>query len=241
MKTIADYFNRACNTYDNHCDLQTTVGKKLITYLQTYINHTGSIIDIGCGTGITTKKLADSILYQQFHAIDLANDLLLKANKRLANYSIRIYQANFDHLTYSPYRFDIIFSNMSLHWSEDLFLTLAQLNQLIHPSGLLIFTIPLDGTFTELNNHFEVNKFYSAKKIITGLTNAGYRIIAQQEETISSTFNTTLETLRSIKLIGANHTIAKKQNSLHGKTFFKKINIQQLSYHIGYFIAKKAY
>lgn len=233
-------FNKAHHTYDHHSQLQQTIGLQLIHMLRSFPFHnTPRIIDLGCGTGWITEKLAHTYHDADLHALDFAENLLHKANERLARYAIHLHHADFNALPESDFPFDIIFSNMALHWSPNLFSTLQSLIAHLSNHGVLAFSLPLAGTFRELQPHFAVNKFYDAATLAQDLDACGYEIAIAHTETHVRTFNNTLSALKSIQQVGANVT-ERNVNHLRGKTHFKQLQLHSLTYRIGYFIATKS-
>jgi trans-aconitate 2-methyltransferase len=80
------------------------------------------LLDAGCGSGRTTKLLADKITQGQIYAIDNDANMVKKAKDKLMGFkSIKIFQADlldFDS-SQTTIRFDIVFSNAVLHWVSD--------------------------------------------------------------------------------------------------------------------------
>ena len=157
--SVCSSFNRAANSYDTHCDLQQKVGDRLIAKLQKYCSQANSILDVGCGTGLITQKLIATYQSPSFHALDIAEALLAKAKIRLPNHTT-FHTANFDCLDAFLEPVDVIFSNMSLHWSANLNATIKSLTTSLNSQGYIAFSMPTAGTFSELKwpiakMHFE--------------------------------------------------------------------------------------
>lgn len=236
---IKKSFNQAAASYDAHCHLQQSIGNKLLSLLALYPYESPRILDLGCGTGIVTEKLAAAYHYQALHAIDFADHLLEIAVSRFAATKITLQQADFDRLPNQPKSFDIIFSNMALHWSAHFQKTVGFITSQLKDHGLIAFTLPLIGTLQELTPHFKTNTFFKDDDIIQLLAHHDCDVIQSQQEVISLNFNDTLSALKSIKQVGANATAQPSSLFLRGKTFLNTIEIHKLTYHIGYFIARK--
>lgn len=232
---VKRHFNKANKTYDNHCGLQQSTGEKLIALTRPLINQTNHIIDLGCGTGITTEKLAQAFSYQTFHGLDIAGELLKKTKQRLPG--IFIHESSFDNLPNQ--NFDLIFSNMALQWSHDFNHTLSIIKSKLHAQGLLAFTVPLAGTLVELKHHYALNHFLSIDEIKDHLQQNQLTTLIQQTEKISLSFDTLFSALRSIKNVGANYTGRRIHKGLRGKAMVNMRLAQRLTYVIGHFIAKK--
>jgi malonyl-CoA O-methyltransferase len=134
---IRECFNRSLTTYDNHCDIQTQTGIKLIKDLKDLNLRPNSIVDLGCGTGITTEHLASLYEnYYKFYAIDIADKLLLKAKDRLEKYNIITLEKSLeDFLGNEKILFDLVFYNMVLQWSNNLDDVLKKIYQKLNLGG----------------------------------------------------------------------------------------------------------
>lgn len=231
---VKRHFNKANKTYDQHCGLQQSTGEKLIGLTRPLISHINHIIDLGCGTGLTTEKVAHAFSYRTFHALDIAKELLNKTKQRLP--SIVIHESSFDDLP--DQHFDLIFSNMALQWSQDLSHTLATIKSRLSPKGLLVFSIPLAGTLIELKHNYALNHFFSDNDVQRYLQQHELTLLEQKIEKISLHFDTLFSALKSIKNVGANYTGRKLHTGLRGKTLLNKRMAQRLTYVIGYYIVK---
>ena len=69
---IQHSFNRAASSYDDHCHAQQRAGSKLIQLIKPLHAQAERVLDLGCGTGMTTQQLASQYDYQDFHAIDIS-------------------------------------------------------------------------------------------------------------------------------------------------------------------------
>lgn len=238
---IKNAFNKAGNSYDTHSSLQKYVGSQLIQLMLTVFHKQKlpRIIDLGCGTGSVTQQLIDNIPMSELHAVDIAEDLLKIARARLKNPNVHIYSRAFDQAQDSDTFFDIAFSNMSLHWSEHFHATIQSLHTQLNKHGIIAFSVPLPGSLAELSPHFAVNDFQTAEDITQTLADIGFDVLALENEKVTLPFADTLSALKSIKNVGANTSKAKSQKPLSGKSLINRIEIRELTYRIGYYIARK--
>jgi len=241
---IKKCFNKAARTYDQHGNIQKKVGERLLTLLHPYFKEINTIIDLGCGTGFTTEKLANLYpFYQHFYAVDIADQLLKKATERLTHLTITIEEKNFNDFHYPHCAFDLVFSNMALHWSGDIKHTFLHIQNQMNKNGLFCFSLPLENTLQEFNS---VKKdFFSLEEIKNYLLSTKFSLLTYHKETILLTFSSIKEALLSLKLTGTYYT-RHRVTSLRGKSYLKellqsvKINSPfLLTYEIGYFLVRK--
>jgi malonyl-CoA O-methyltransferase len=239
---IKKAFNKAANQYDASCELQLKTGAALIELLKKHVLQSNSILDAGCGTGLMTKNLAAQFDFKEFYAIDMADQLLERAKEKLHPLNIRVELADFNHIQHIPTLFDIIYANLSLHWSDNLDHTLVSMRNKLNNNGTFAFSIPLFDTFQEIRNYCSINTFSEMPFIKQRILNTGLDILDAKTQTITFQFENILEALKSIKLFGGDF-VAKENRD---KSSFTKLRKQiksnnpvELNYHVGYFIVKK--
>jgi len=233
---VANAFNASSFTYDEHARMQTETGQSLIQKITKIKNDFHHVLDAGCGTGVTTESLARAIHFQSLHAVDIADRALPKG----PSFDKRIHFNNldFNSINLLPQKFDLIFSNMALHWSHSLSDTLNNFRSAITHNGMLAFTIPLHGTFTEIKEHFSIHHFFNQQQVIDMLCTSSFHLIHQSEQIYHETFLNAITALRSLKLTGVHHVDQPRKASLRGKEFINSLSFNSLSYVNGFFIAE---
>lgn len=228
-------FAKASETYDKYSLPQQIIGNNLIAILLKYMQEAFNIIDLGCGTGIVTEQLAHRIPFENFHAMDLVDKFLIKARERLCNTPINIYQQDFEEIPHTEILFDLVFSNMSLQWALDFEKVLQIIFKMTKATSLIAFSIPIEGTFHELNTSSR-NNFYTIEKLNTLLNTVGFKIKELSDETLVFNYQTWVSALKSIKHTGANYLFKPSKNN----SSILKAKPTQLTYHVAYVIASRA-
>lgn len=230
-------FNRASDTYDEYSLIQREVCKNLLKQLKNLNFRHDVIADFACGTGISTREIINVFSCKTLYAIDFCDELLEKAkNKKLGSKVIFIL-ADFDDVVFLKNSFQLLICNMGFQWALDLKHTLTTLLLQLSDFGVMAFSMPLQGTFNELKNTYR-NYFLDSQSIVDLLEEIGFEIFSFQEENFIEIFNTPIETIRSIKNIGANCLIHRKSGE--GLPSVRLIKNTQLTYRIGFFIVKKS-
>ncbi len=232
---IKSSFNKAAPSYNKFDFIQKIIGIKLISQLPNkFFNR---VIDLGCGTGWTTRTLVEQIQFHHCEAIDIAELMIVEAKKLHLKGKIQFNTGSFDHLLEDNY--DLIFSNLALHWSTDFTATLASIYTALKTGGCFAFSIPLPGTFNELHRNFSVRNFISSRKISDTLIKFKFRIVQSGVFHESLTFDSTLETLRALKKTGATICQKSRLSFKKNKILIKENLVHQLSYCIGTYIVEK--
>jgi trans-aconitate 2-methyltransferase len=96
------------------------------------------VVDLGCGTGELTRRLADALPNSNVTGIDSSAHMLEKA-AAFANPNLHFEQGDQSQLTGE---WDLIFSNAALHWSENHTVLISDLFRKLKPGGQIAVQIP---------------------------------------------------------------------------------------------------
>lgn len=143
-------FSRAARTYDAAAVLERKVGDQLIERLDVVKLVPKAILDVGCGTGYCTRLLAKRYRRAQVIGVDLAHTMTARARHAAGWFSrSRFVNAAAEQLPFADASFDMLVSNLMLHWSDPS-TVFAELSRLVRPGGLLVFTSYGPDTLQEL-------------------------------------------------------------------------------------------
>ena len=96
------------------------------------------VIDLGCGTGELTRRLADALPDSDVLGIDSSAEMLTKAAAR-ARLGLRFEQCRIEE---AGTDWDLIFSNAAIHWVDDHESLVPRLLSLLRPNGQLVVQVP---------------------------------------------------------------------------------------------------
>lgn len=105
-------------------------------------NDLTKAIDLGCGTGEQTAILADKFNNCNFLGIDSSSEMLEKS-KILATDNLYFRKATTEEVIISAEKWDLIFSNAALQWSDEHKILFPQLIDLINPKGQFAVQMPV--------------------------------------------------------------------------------------------------
>ena len=219
-------FNRSAKYYDHNCLLQFSVATNLIDLIKIKKNTFDSVIDVGCGTGLVTQYLKSKIVCNQLFALDISDESLRLASVRL-NGDILI-ESSFENIPLVDESVDLVFSNMSFHWSGDLMKTIQESYRILKPGGLLAFSIPSKETFKEIRLSIEklgvpnfLNDFIESSDLRDMLNN--FRIIDVVNVNYTFYYRSIYALIKSIKNMGANQ-ILHNAHRRSSKADFEKLD-----------------
>lgn len=143
MKVMANYYSQS--------PMISTLTDQLIAFITSLLRTTGGkparILEVGAGTGGTTKRLAAALvaadLPVSYTFTDISPSLVSKAKKALNQYPWMEY-TSFDLEKDVPHflrsRFDIVIGTNCVHATSDSTATCARLRQTLNPGGIIVLS-----------------------------------------------------------------------------------------------------
>ena len=106
---IQDNFSRNACSYDNHSSVQAGCAERL-SALVSDLAPGGDILEIGCGTGIFTSKLAGLYRDARITAMDISEEMVNIARRKVPGGNIRFVTTDGGKIS-AEEKFDLIVSN----------------------------------------------------------------------------------------------------------------------------------
>lgn len=127
--------------YETASAHQREWGTKLIAELG--LCGTESVLDLGCGDGALTAQLADLVPQGEVIGIDASQGMIDAARPKERG-SLRFLLLDINKLDFRE-RFDIVFSNATLHWVKDHRPLLQNVRRALRAGGRIRFNFAGDG------------------------------------------------------------------------------------------------
>ncbi|MGR8918603.1 MAG: malonyl-ACP O-methyltransferase BioC [Gammaproteobacteria bacterium] len=223
---IAANFNRAAASYDRHDLVQREVADRALERLDYVSLEPAAILDIGAGTGRAARALAKRYRRAQVTQFDLAHAMLTAsraAGRRLFSRQ-RFVCGDLEQLPFADAGYDFAFSSLALQWSENLAGAFAEVNRVLRPGGLFLFTTLGPDTLKELRAAFarisaapHVNRFLDMHDVGDQLTGAGFADPVMETEYLTVEYDDGLELMRDLKGIGAVNAAAARSRGMLGR------------------------
>lgn len=211
-------FGSASLSYDRVAGLQRTVGLNLLQRLAP-AQLTGTVIDLGCGTGFLTGALLNAEDIERIVALDIALPMLHAARQKLGNAGRLHYVCgDAESPPLNTNSADTVVSNLALQWCRDLTAVFCGLHRILKPGGGLVFSTfgphtlcELKQAWAEVDDYHHVNEFYHETEIRRCLADAGFKEIAVQSEIYRPIYGSVLELMKELKSMGA-HNVSSGRN-----------------------------
>lgn len=228
---IAESFSKAAEQYEQFAFLQKEVASRTFERLSYMKVKPNAILDAGCGTGLCSRELRSLFSKSKISAIDIAPGMIELANNKQKLFRKIDYQvADIDDLPYDNNSFDMIFSNLTIQWVPDLTKTFLELNRVLKPGGLLIFSTLGPDTLFELKESWEsvdagkhVNQFIDMHIVGDQVFNSGFENTVMDRDIITLTYQTIKGLMNDLKAIGAHNLNGDRSKGMLGKNKFKQL------------------
>ncbi|MFA5784235.1 MAG: class I SAM-dependent methyltransferase, partial [Phycisphaerae bacterium] len=174
MSGSKEYFDEKAATWDDEprrADMARAVAEKIRETLP--INEKTEAMEFGCGTGLVSAMLANSV--KSITAVDTSEQMLRTLDVKLQKNNIRNIKTKRADLTKEkPFgeKFDLIFSSMVFHHIDNIKVLLGKFHQMLRDGG----RVAISDLDTEQGFHdYEVaHKGFDRDKFAAWLEEAGF-------------------------------------------------------------------
>lgn len=226
---IAARFGAAAGSYDQQTPVQRAVAERLISMADP-LPGPDRILDLGCGTGVLTRLLAERFPQAEVHAVDVAEPMIARARELTpAHARVRWHVADARQFE-TPLTFPLVASSSALQWMAPLPETLRKIATLLAPGGWLVAGLMVEGTLTELRScreraapHKPIHVHMPHKdEVLTAAAAAGLSVEASQEQTLRSEYPSAEAFLRKL------HEQGVTAKASAGASLLNRRELQQL-------------
>lgn len=220
LARIVESFARSAADYDAHAHVQLQCAERLAGYMQANSRHLieGPLLEIGCGTGIFSRRLCDIFTDRQLILTDACAEMIAHCRARLA--AVESGRLQFKRAAIGEIapreQYALIVSAFVLQWLEDFEGGLSALTAALKPGGRLFFSLPETSSFAEwkaicrhaavpytgnpLPSCEAVRQFAAANQLHTSMC----------QETFTAHYRSFEEFLNNLKLVGASTTLCSQ-------------------------------
>ena len=234
-------FENAAFQYDKYSILQRTIADRLDESLEQIKINPITILDLGSGTGygsqILHKRFRNSYIYQ----IDLSENMLKVSKKKSPAFFSKDHFVCAD-INKPPFKekyFDLIFSNLTLQWCDNLDLVFNEVKYLLKDKGVFLFSSfgpdslkELRECWASVDDYVHINAFVDMHDVADALMRVGLMSPILNMENITLTYNDCRQLMKELKYIGAHNINNGRRKTLTGKKRLEKVFQRYESYRV---------
>jgi malonyl-CoA O-methyltransferase len=204
-----------------------------------------NVLDAGCGEGADLSALQNTFAEAEVFGIDAAWPMLIAARERAmaarsafnrllakwlpaksgaalgVNAGPALLCADFAQLPFGANAFDLVWSNLALHWHSQPDRVFAEWRRVLRVDGLLMFSCFGPDTFKQLRVAFaaadewqHVLPFVDMHDFGDMLVNAGFSTPVMDMETITVTYETVDKLMADVRAWGGNPLVTRRRGLL---------------------------
>jgi len=218
-------FDQAAPGYDKAAVLQRELADRLLERLDYIRLQPERMLDLGAGTGYAIPGLRKRFGTACILALDFASAMLLEARDR--DRTCRPSDcvcADVEALPLADASVDLIFSNATFQWCNDIQGTFGECLRVLRPGGLLLFTTFGPDTLWELRDawaaadgHSHVSPFPDMHDLGDALVNARFADPIMDVERLTVTYERARDLMRDLKILGAHNATSARARGLTGR------------------------
>ena len=212
-------FDRAARGYDAAAIVPTEIRNRLLERLDLVKLQPNVVLDLGAGTGHSSKALKHRYKSAEVVALDLAPAMLVEADRR-QSWLRRFHRVAADahRLPIKDGSAQLVFSNLMLEWCHDPDAVFQEIRRVLQPGGLLTFATLGPDTLRELREgwrkidpHPHVHRFIDMHDLGDALLRAGLAEPVMDTERLTVTYPDFDALLKELVASGSS-------NLAHGRT-----------------------
>lgn len=232
-------FERAAATYDARAVLQNEICRRMLERLDYIKLEPAWVVDAGSGTGNAVPGLLKRFPRARVVALDLALAMARRVRHRRAwrhrlldwrGARLAAVCGDIEQLPVASGVAGLIWSNLTLQWVNDPQRAFAEMQRVLAPGGLVMFTSFGPDTLKELRAAFEgadghthVNRFTDMHDIGDFLVAQGFADPVMDMEYVTLTYGDVRDLMRDLKSIGAHNVTRGRPAALSGKSLLAKV------------------
>ncbi|MFT5540791.1 MAG: NADH dehydrogenase [ubiquinone] 1 alpha subcomplex assembly factor 5 [Alphaproteobacteria bacterium] len=232
---------RASAKLPDHDFLFAETADRLLERLGDINREFAGVLDLGCrggrlGSALQARPGLSQIVPSQIVQCDLAPEMAARAH---AANGLNTIAADEEWLPFAPESFDLIVSNLALHWVNDLPGALTQIRRALRPDGLFLAAMFGAGTIEQLRTALmaaeieieggaspRVSPFAEVRDAGDLLTRAGFALPVADLDTITVSFESALHLMRDLSAMGEAGAVHERR-----KNFTRRATLMAAAQH----------
>ena len=229
--------NRASTKYKKYDYLFNEVNYRLFDRLKFIKREFASTLEIGSRTGNTINLFNKKKDIKKIFISDISKEMLLIAKKRQTDKQKIFLSLDEENLPFKNNQFNLVFSNLYLHWSNDLFKVLNEIYRTLKPDGLFLCSIFGSETLNELKYSLcsaedkisksvspRVSPFLRLQDAGTLLQKVGFQLPVIDRDSIKIFYHDIFSLMKDLKGMGESNSLINRKKIFTTKKLFDVTN-----------------
>ncbi|HTT08790.1 MAG TPA: malonyl-ACP O-methyltransferase BioC [Gammaproteobacteria bacterium] len=224
-RQVAHAFNRAAAAYSANAAFQDEIAARLDERLELVRLAPPRILEVGAGCGNGVSLLSRRYPQAEIYALDLAVEMLCAGRRHFENHGrLSHICADAEKLPIADRSVDLIFSNLTLQWCNDLEAVFREFNRVLRIEGLLMFTTlgpdtlkELRASWAQVNDGIHVNAFVDMHDVGDAMIRAGFSGPVLDMEEVTLTYADVPALMRELKALGAHNVAVGRAHGLSSR------------------------
>ncbi|VAX16920.1 hypothetical protein MNBD_NITROSPINAE03-1574 [hydrothermal vent metagenome] len=230
-------FDKSSADYARYASFQNEVADEVAVAIERMKIAGGVALDIGCGAGRLTARLAESGVFSAIVALDLSGGMAKQTRLACKEFtSVYTIQADAERLPVKENSIDLAVSSLAMQWMDDLPGVFQMIATALKPGGRLIGATLGSGTFSELREAFKYatggrlksgsngtfHKFVTEEKVSRMMTEAGMEVKITSGHRVK-TYDSLPHFLKTLKKTGAQNSDGLSHLGLGRRSVMEKL------------------
>jgi malonyl-CoA O-methyltransferase len=217
-------FARAARSYPNASRVEAEVGARMLERLDYIKVAPRRILDAGSGPGRDAESLKRRYADARMVLLDSALSVLPRPsllNRIFGKHPLAVCGA-IERLPFAPESFELAWSNMALHWVNDPLAALRELERVLAPGGLVMFSTLGPDTLKELRaaaGAARVHAFVDMHDLGDMLLAAGFSAPVMDMEMLQVDYASGAQLLDDLRAGGQTNARRDRPRGLAGRGF----------------------
>jgi len=184
------------------------------------------IVDLGCGCGAALAALEETFPGRRTLGIDSAFGMALET--KTGNGAAVCSDAT--QLPLADNSVDLVFSNLALHYTDQLGNALAEVSRVLRPGGLFIFSVAGNQSFIELKEAWQdlpgapqFDPLPELQPLGDALLGSGLSDPVLDSEALTVTYESPDKLLQELRAVTATRLTSRRHKGLTGKALWSKM------------------
>ena len=218
--TVRQRRDRAVPCFDDFSFLKDEVADRLIERLEEINRDFGIVLDLGAHKGVLGRRIDHELLV----SADLSHGMASACE----GHSIVACE---ESLPFKGGVFDLVISNLAMHWVNDLPGALLQANRVLKPDGLFLASIFGGETLKELRQSLlqaeseisggvspRVSPFADVRDVGGLLQRAGFALPVADSDTITVSYEHPMKLMQDLRGMAESNAVFARQKAFTSKT-----------------------